>query len=57
MKAVRLYEYGGPEALKYEIDVQEPEMGANVLMIELVATSVNPIDCKLRSGARRRDML
>jgi NADPH:quinone reductase-like Zn-dependent oxidoreductase len=55
MKAVRIYEYGGPETLKYEIDVPEPTVGADTVLIESVATSVNPIDWKVRSGARQKD--
>jgi NADPH:quinone reductase-like Zn-dependent oxidoreductase len=55
MKAVRIYEYGGPEVLKYELDVPEPTLGADMVLIEAVATSVNPIDWKIRSGARQKD--
>jgi NADPH:quinone reductase-like Zn-dependent oxidoreductase len=55
MKAVRIYEYGGPDTLKYEIDVPEPPVGADAVLIEAVATSVNPIDWKIRSGARQKD--
>jgi NADPH:quinone reductase-like Zn-dependent oxidoreductase len=55
MKAVRIYEYGGPEVLKYELDVPEPKPGADMVLIEAVATSVNPIDWKVRSGARQKD--
>ncbi|MGO9634464.1 MAG: NADP-dependent oxidoreductase [Steroidobacteraceae bacterium] len=55
MKAVRLYEYGGPENLKFEIDVPEPTLGADFVLIEAAAASVNPIDWKIRSGARQKD--
>lgn len=55
MKAVRIYQYGGPETLAYELDAPEPEMGADMVLIEAVATSVNPIDWKIRSGARQKD--
>jgi NADPH:quinone reductase-like Zn-dependent oxidoreductase len=55
MKAVRIYGYGGPETLKYETDVPEPTLGADMVLIEAVATSVNPIDWKIRSGARQKD--
>lgn len=55
MKAVRIYEYGGPETLKYETDVPDPTFGADAVLIEAVATSVNPIDWKVRSGARQKD--
>ena len=55
MRAVRIYEYGGPETLKYETDVPEPTLDADSVLIESVATSVNPIDWKVRSGARQKD--
>ncbi len=55
MKAVRIHEYGGPETLKYETDVPEPLLGADKVLVEAVATSVNPIDWKIRSGARQKD--
>src|SRR6202795_3909978 len=55
MKAVRLYEYGGPENLKFEVDVPEPALSADFVLIETAAASVNPIDWKIRSGARQKD--
>jgi NADPH:quinone reductase-like Zn-dependent oxidoreductase len=50
-----LYEYGGPENLKYDEDVPEPAIGADSVLIAAAATSVNPIDWKMRSGARQKD--
>jgi NADPH:quinone reductase-like Zn-dependent oxidoreductase len=55
VKAVRLYEYGGPEKLKYEEDVPEPTLSDDSVLIEAAAASVNPIDWKIRSGARQKD--
>src|SRR5712672_753433 len=55
MKAVRLYEYGGPENLKFEDDVPEPALNGDFVLIEAAAASVNPIDWKVRSGARQKD--
>ncbi|WP_121114709.1 NADP-dependent oxidoreductase [Croceibacterium ferulae] len=55
MKAVRIYQYGGPEVLRYEGDVPAPVIGADTVLIKSVATSVNPIDWKIRSGARQKD--
>jgi NADPH:quinone reductase-like Zn-dependent oxidoreductase len=55
VKAVRLYEYGGPENLKYEEDAPEPTLGADSVLVETAATSVNPVDWKIRSGARQKD--
>ncbi len=50
MKAIRFYEYGGPEVLRYE-DVPEPVLARDAVLIEADATSVNPHDWKSRSGA------
>jgi NADPH:quinone reductase-like Zn-dependent oxidoreductase len=55
LKAVRLYEYGGPENLKYEDNVPDPTLSDNLVLIEAAAASVNPIDWKIRSGARQKD--
>jgi len=55
VKAVRLYEYGGPENLKYVDDVPEPTISADSVLVEAAAASVNPIDWKVRSGARQKD--
>ena len=55
MKAVLLHEYGGPENLKYEDNVPEPAIGDDFVLVAISATSVNPIDWKIRSGARQKD--
>jgi NADPH:quinone reductase-like Zn-dependent oxidoreductase len=55
VKAVRLYEYGGPEKLKYEENAPEPVLTADSVLVEAAATSVNPVDWKIRSGARQKD--
>jgi NADPH:quinone reductase-like Zn-dependent oxidoreductase len=55
LKAVRLYEYGGPENLKFEVDAPDPVLSADFVLIESAAASVNPIDWKIRSGARQKD--
>ncbi|HKN21977.1 MAG TPA: NADP-dependent oxidoreductase [Terracidiphilus sp.] len=51
MRAVVLHEYGGPENLKFEDNVAEPQVSGNTVLIAAAAASVNPIDWKLRSGA------
>jgi len=56
MKAIRLYEYGGPENLKYVDDAPEPSLTADSVLVEAWAASVNPIDWKIRSGARQKDI-
>jgi NADPH:quinone reductase-like Zn-dependent oxidoreductase len=50
MRAVVLHEYGGPEKLKFEDDVPQPQMSGSTVLIAAAAASVNPIDWKLRSG-------
>ena len=49
MHAVRIHEFGGPEVLKLE-DVPEPETGRGEVLVEVRASSVNPIDYKIRNG-------
>lgn len=55
MKAVRLHNYGGPESLTYDDDVPEPALSDDAVLVEVWATSVNPIDWKIRSGVRQKD--
>jgi NADPH:quinone reductase-like Zn-dependent oxidoreductase len=52
MRAVVLHEYGGPEKLRYE-DVEDPVAGEGEVLVRVTASSVNPIDYKLRSGAMK----
>ena len=54
MKAVVLHEYGGPEKLKFEDDVPEPQVSGSTVLIAAAAASVNPIDWKVRSGCGGR---
>src|ERR1700678_652065 len=55
MKAVVLHEYGGPGKLKFEDDVPDPQISESTVLIAAAAASVNPIDWKMRSGARQKD--
>jgi hypothetical protein len=55
MKAVVLHEYGGPDKLKFEDNVPDPQVAGYTVLIAAAATSVNPIDWKVRSGARQKD--
>lgn len=55
MKAVVLHEYGGPEKLKLENNVPEPQISGSTVLIATAAASVNPIDWKVRSGMRQKD--
>jgi NADPH:quinone reductase-like Zn-dependent oxidoreductase len=56
MKAVVLHEYGGPEKLKFEDNVPEPHVSGGTVLIAAAAASVNPIDWKVRSGKRQKDV-
>lgn len=55
MKAVLLYEYGAPENLRYE-ETPDPKFGDDEVLVRVKATSINPIDYKLRSGAAKARM-
>jgi NADPH:quinone reductase-like Zn-dependent oxidoreductase len=52
MKAVVLHEYGPPKNLKYE-DMPDPTPAEGELLIRVAASSVNPIDYKIRSGSAK----
>lgn len=49
MKAVRIHQYGGPDVLKYE-DAPRPTPAADEVLVRVHATSVNPVDWKVRQG-------
>ncbi|WP_039912660.1 NADP-dependent oxidoreductase [Cellvibrio mixtus] len=49
MKAVRIYAYGGQDQLTVE-DAPVPQPGDNDVLVRVVATSVNPVDWKIREG-------
>lgn len=49
MRAVRFHQYGGPEVLTVE-DAPEPHAGPGELRVRVRATSVNPVDWKIRAG-------
>jgi len=55
MKAVLLYAYGDAGQLRYE-DTDMPKYGDNEVLIKVRATSINPIDVKMRSGAAKSRM-
>jgi NADPH:quinone reductase-like Zn-dependent oxidoreductase len=44
MRAVVLHEYGGPENLKFDENVPEPQISGDTVLIGAAAASVNPID-------------
>ncbi|MEG0267873.1 MAG: NADP-dependent oxidoreductase [Carnobacterium sp.] len=49
MKAIGIENYGGKDELK-EMQVDNPKANAKQVVVEVKATSVNPIDWKLREG-------
>lgn len=49
MKAIVIEEFGGAEQLK-EQEVAKPACGVNQVLIRTHATSVNPVDFKIRQG-------
>ncbi len=52
MKAVVLHEYGDVDQLRYE-EAELPPVGENEVRVRVRATSINPIDWKLRSGSAK----
>ncbi|HTW30167.1 MAG TPA: NADP-dependent oxidoreductase [Candidatus Sulfotelmatobacter sp.] len=52
MKAVVLTGFGGVDKLEFK-DVDNPKAGAGEVLVRMRATSVNPVDWKIRSGASR----
>ncbi|HEX2193304.1 MAG TPA: NADP-dependent oxidoreductase [Acidimicrobiales bacterium] len=49
MRAVALTEYGGPEVLQV-MDLPEPKVGPDVVLVQTRAAGVNPVDYKTREG-------
>ena len=49
MQAIAISGFGGPEVF-HAIEVPDPIVGDGQVIIDVRATSVNPIDQKIRSG-------
>lgn len=49
MKAAVIRKYGGPDAFRIE-EIPEPNPGAGEIKVRMRATSINPIDYKVRKG-------
>ena len=49
MNAVHIHDYGGVDVLHYE-DAPRPTPSAGEVLIRVIATTVNPFDCAVRSG-------
>lgn len=52
MRAIRIHTYGAPEVLRVD-EVDTPTPGPRDVRIRVGATSVNPVDTKIRSGGQR----
>jgi NADPH:quinone reductase-like Zn-dependent oxidoreductase len=50
MKAVLCEQYGGPEVLEINDDLPVPRVGPNGVLVQVHASSVNPVDWKYRRG-------
>ncbi|MEV6771108.1 NADP-dependent oxidoreductase [Nocardia sp. NPDC051030] len=50
MRAARIHEYGGPENIRFDV-VPVPLPGPGAVLIRVAATSFNPSETALRSGA------
>lgn len=53
MRAQVYSRYGGPEVLEFRADHPTPIPGAHEVLVEIQASSVNPVDWKLRAGHLR----
>ena len=49
MKAVRIYQFGGPEVMQLE-ELPVPQYGGDEILLRVRAASVNPVDFKTRQG-------
>ncbi|MEH3114850.1 NADP-dependent oxidoreductase [Pedobacter terrae] len=52
MKAVRIHEFGGPDVLSID-EIPVPQPASDEVLIKVHATSVNPVDWKIRQGDRK----
>jgi NADPH:quinone reductase len=55
MKAIRVHEFGAPEAMRLE-EVTDPTPGPGQVVVRLSAIGVNPVDSYIRSGQYRPDL-
>ncbi|WP_035805626.1 NADP-dependent oxidoreductase [Kitasatospora mediocidica] len=49
MKAIAIRQYGGPEAVEY-VELPDPKVGPDSVLVRVRAAGVNPVDWKVREG-------
>uniref|UniRef100_A0A673U150 Quinone oxidoreductase n=1 Tax=Suricata suricatta TaxID=37032 RepID=A0A673U150_SURSU len=54
MRAIRVFEFGGPEVLKLQSDVAVPTPKDHQVLIKVHACGVNPVETYIRSGTYKR---
>lgn len=57
MRAIRVFEFGGPEVLKLHSDVAVPFPKGNQVLIKVHACGINPVETYIRSGTYSRKPL
>lgn len=55
MKAIQIHQFGGTEELKYE-EAPMPTINPDDVLVKIYATSINPVDWKVRQGAMKGRM-
>ncbi|XP_043235805.1 quinone oxidoreductase-like isoform X2 [Amphibalanus amphitrite] len=57
MRAIQVFEFGGPEVLKYSAEVVAPEITApNQVLVGIASVGVNPVETYIRAGAREHPL-
>lgn len=49
MKAIAIRQYGGPEVVEY-LDLPDPKVGPDSVLVRVKAAGINPVDWKIREG-------